>query len=130
MSGAPGPLSPDAQARRRRRLAWIVPVVAGLLFLVVLAAALRVGWGLVAVLLGFAAVVAVISVLLHRTERAKRATRAPADPTTRADPPLDMEKVRSALRRGGTIAGVREVRRQAPWLSLGEAAALVDQVEG
>jgi hypothetical protein len=129
MSGARGPLSPDAQSRRRRRLAWVVPIVVGLPLIALLVVALRVGWELGAMYIGFLVVVAVVGVLLHRAEQRKRSVGAPVDPAARADPALDTDKVEAALAQGGTLAGVREVRRQAPWLSLGEAAALLDRFE-
>ena len=123
VSGVPGALSPEAQARRRRRLAWIVPVAIGVPLAAVLLVAFRVDGGLVALVLGFLALVTAISVLLRRADLRKRAARRPAE-----EPALDADAIRAATSRGGPAAGAREVRRQAPWLSLGEAAAEVDRL--
>lgn len=123
VSGVPGPLAPEAQVRRRRRLAWIVTVAIGVPLAAVLLVAARVDGGLVVLVLGFVALVTAISVLLRRADLRRRAARRPA-----VEPALDADAVRAATSRGGPAAGAREVRRQAPWLSLGAAAAEVDRL--
>jgi hypothetical protein len=123
VADVPGPLAPAAQARRRRRLAWIVPVAIGVPLVAVLVVAFREHAGLVVLVLGFVALVAVISVLLRRADLRKRAAGRPA-----VERALDADAIRAATARGGPAAGAREVRRQAPWLSLGEAAAEVDRL--
>ncbi len=130
MTGAPGgPLSPDAQARRRRTVVTTVVVVVGLL---VLAMAWQLGRttgaGGVLALLGLVVVIGVIAGLLLRSDRQRRTSTAPADPALRANPPLDLERVRAQRAQGGPVAATREVRRQAPWLTLAEAAAIVDRL--
>lgn len=66
--------------------------------------------------------------LSREAQERRRAAAAPADPALRADPPLDVEQVRVQRARGGPVAAAREVRRQAPWLTLAEAAAIVDRL--
>lgn len=124
-----GPLSPGAQQRRRRTTVRAVVAVAGLL---VLATAVQLGraagTGAVLALLGVVAATGVIAALLLGSDRRRRTAAAPADPALRADPPLDVERVRAQRAQGGPVAAAREVRRQAPWLTLAEAAAIVDRL--
>lgn len=127
--GPGGPLSPGAQDRRRRTALTVVGGVGAVVLLAVAWALGRsVGAGAVVVLLGVVVVIGVLAALLIGSDRRRRAATAPADPARRAAPALDLDRVRAHQARGGTAAAVREVRRQAPWLSLAEAAAVVERL--
>gem|GEM_PF-159726 len=118
-----------AVARRRRTLRWVVPLVVGVPLLAVLVVAtVRVSvWAAVGLLaIGLLAVA--VATVLRRGDRRRADRLAPADPALRANPPLDVERVRALGRQGGRAAAVREVRRQAPWLGLVEAAELADRI--
>jgi hypothetical protein len=128
----PAPIDPrltaDAQARRRKVLQWLVPVVVG----VPLAAALVALTALTSstaawLLLGVMAVGAAVALGSRAADRRRRERLAPADPALRAEPALDADRVRAAGAHGGVAGAVREVRHQAPWLTLAEAVDLANR---
>lgn len=121
----------DGTARaRRRRTARLVTGALGVAALAALSVLLlrAVGPAAVAVLLAMVAAVAAVAGLLLAADHRRRAATAPVDLALRRTPPLDAERVREAARTHGPVGAVREVRRQAPWLSLAEAVALAEQV--
>jgi len=122
-------LSPDDRARRTRALRWVVPLVIGVpLAAVLLVATLRISTGAGVALLGVVAVAVVVGLGSRRADQRRRDRLAPADPALRANPPLDLPRVRALRREGGHAAAVREIRRQAPWLTLAEAVDLAQRV--
>lgn len=124
-----GPLSPGAQERRRRTALGVVGGVGAVVLLAIAWALGRsVGAGAVVVLLGLVVVIGVLAALLIGSDRRRRAATAPSDLARRSTPDLDLDRVRAQHAQGGTAAAVREVRRQAPWLSLAEAAAVVERL--
>ena len=123
------PTPAERRSRRRRVLRWVVPVVVGVPLVAVLAVVTaRVSVPAALALLGLGVVVTAVGAVLRAADRRRADALAPADPAVRANPPLDTERVRAMGRQGGHAAAVREVRRQAPWLSLTEAVELTERV--
>lgn len=122
--------TPEGLAARRRRRVVTVVVAGSAVVLLGMAWVLgrEAGAGAVAALLGLVVVVGVIAALLLRSDRRRRRATGPADPAQRVEPRLDVERVRARRAQGGPVAATREVRRQAAWLSLGEAADLADGI--
>ncbi|GIG35294.1 hypothetical protein [Cellulomonas pakistanensis] len=122
-------LTPDARARRTRTLRWVVPLVIGVpLLAVLLVVTLRVSIGAGVALLVVGLAMALAGWALQARDRRRADRLAPADPALRTNPPLDVARVRALRSEGGHVAAVREVRRQAPWLTLAEAVDLSQRI--
>ena len=122
-------LSAEARARRTRTLRWVVPLVIGVpLVAVLLVATLRISVGAGLALLAVGLLALAVAAALRARDRRRADRLAPADPALRANPPLDLPRVRALRHEGGHGAAVREIRRQAPWLTLAEAVDLAQRI--